>query len=77
MQADVVLGILFALLLGTGAARESVPRLGFGLLGVLATTIASFFVMSVVHALLFVVGMLVLIMLSWIFSPFVYKWIVK
>jgi len=77
MEVVVVLGILFALLLGTGAARESAPRLGFGLLGVVVMAVASFFVMSVVHAVLFVLGLLVLFVLSWIISPFLYAWILK
>lgn len=77
MEADVVLGMLSALLLGTGAARESAPRLGFGFIGVVATAIGSFFVMSIIHAILFTIGLLVLAMLTWIIAPLVYAWVLK
>lgn len=65
MEGVVVLGVLFALLLGTGAGRESKARYGFGFWGVVVFGIASFFVMSAVHAILFVVGLVVLAVITW------------
>jgi len=65
MEAVIILGGLSALLLGTGATRESKSRYGIGLLGVVIMAIASFFVMTVLHAVFFTAALIALAALTW------------